>query len=386
MLNSLLLRPERLGDPLTLTVNFAGPIKAGEFLIDAKLVRSNRSTQHWAVQLFQGEDRDPLVSAIAVFATRRPTWGLTEAVPPPVAGPQAGEPQGPFANLAWPHMYDMRYVRGHTLEQNPGSVTHSWIRDAPPRDMDFASLTAIADAFFPRIFLRRPREVPIATVSLNIYFHVDARGAFGSWPTTRAGGCARSRLSRGLLRSAWRAMGRGRSAGHHPTDRLVQGVTCTESGEGDHAGCYNAGTKANRLPEYAKITSASTHAETPPMHAKTKYIFIASMDIDPDKEALFNEVYDTEHVPFVLKVPGVLSATRTKTEPLSMVLGGERKTIVAEGEPRYSAMYELESAEVLVSDAWAKAVEQGRWPAEVRPHTRNRRHVLRKVILSKVNS
>jgi hypothetical protein len=29
------------------------------------------------------------------------------------------------------------------------------------------------------------------------------------------------------------------------------------------------------------------------------------MDVDPDKEALFNEVYDTEHVPNLLKVPGV---------------------------------------------------------------------------------
>ena len=119
------------------------------------------------------------------------------------------------------------------------------------------------------------------------------------------------------------------------------------------------------------------------MHPKTKYLFIASMDIDPDKEALFNEVYDTEHVPLVLKVPGVLSAMRTTAEPLRMFIGGETKTIVAEGEARYSATYELESAEVLVSEAWARAVDAGRWPTEVRPFTRNRRHVLRKVLSAK---
>jgi hypothetical protein len=34
---------------------------------------------------------------------------------------------------------------------------------------------------------------------------------------------------------------------------------------------------------------------------------------------------------------------------------------------------------VLTSDAWAKAVEVGRWPSQVRPYTRNRRHVLRKL-------
>jgi hypothetical protein len=79
-------------------------------------------------------------------------------------------------------------------------------------------------------------------------------------------------------------------------------------------------------------------------------------------------------------VPGVLSAVRVTTEPLTMMLGGERKTLVAEGEPRYSAIYELESAEVLLSEAWARAVEKGRWPAEVRPYTRNRRHVLKKIL------
>jgi len=115
------------------------------------------------------------------------------------------------------------------------------------------------------------------------------------------------------------------------------------------------------------------------MHPKTKYIFIASMDVTPEKDALFNELYDTEHVPLLLKVPGVLSAIRVTTEPLTMFVAGERKTLVAQGEPRYSAIYELESADVLVSDAWAKAVDQGRWPTEVRPYVSNRRHVLKKV-------
>jgi hypothetical protein len=116
------------------------------------------------------------------------------------------------------------------------------------------------------------------------------------------------------------------------------------------------------------------------MAAQARYIFIASMDVDPAKEDLFNELYDTEHVPLLLKVPGVLSAKRYKSEPLTMSIGGERKTIVIEGEPRYSAVYELESAEVLTSEAWAKAVDKGRWVTEVRPYIRNRRLVLRKLM------
>jgi len=116
------------------------------------------------------------------------------------------------------------------------------------------------------------------------------------------------------------------------------------------------------------------------MHPKTRFLFTASMDVDPAKEALFNEVYDTEHIPELLKVPGVLAIARYTLGPLKMSIGGEVKTIVAEGEPKYSATYELESAEVLTSAAWAKAVEEGRWPAQVRPYTRNRRHTLRKLM------
>ena len=112
------------------------------------------------------------------------------------------------------------------------------------------------------------------------------------------------------------------------------------------------------------------------MPIQTKYIFSAAMDVEPDKDALFNEVYDREHVPLLLKVPGVVSVARFKRQELTLLIGGERKTVVVENEPEYNAIYEIESPEVLVSDAWGKAIEQGRWPGQVRPHTKNRRHIL----------
>ena len=112
------------------------------------------------------------------------------------------------------------------------------------------------------------------------------------------------------------------------------------------------------------------------MPIQTRYLFSAAMDVEPAKEPLFNEVYDGEHVPLILKVPGVIAAARFKKQELTMILGGERKTIVFEHEPAYNALYELESPEVLTSEAWAKAVDQGRWPGQVRPYTKNRRHVL----------
>ena len=112
------------------------------------------------------------------------------------------------------------------------------------------------------------------------------------------------------------------------------------------------------------------------MPLQTRYLFSAAMSVQADKDAIFNEVYDREHVPSLLKVPGVIAVARFTSEPVTMMIGGERKTIVIESEPTYNALYEIESPEVLTSDAWAKAVEEGRWPAQVRPYTSNRRHVM----------
>lgn len=112
------------------------------------------------------------------------------------------------------------------------------------------------------------------------------------------------------------------------------------------------------------------------MPMQTKYLFSAAMDVQPDHEAVFNEVYDREHVPTLLKVPGVIAVARFRAEPVTMIIGGQKKTIVIENEPRYQALYEIESPAVLTSDGWAKAVDAGRWPEHVRPFTLNRRHVL----------
>jgi hypothetical protein len=72
----------------------------------------------------------------------------------------------------------------------------------------------------------------------------------------------------------------------------------------------------------------------------TKYLFVASMDVDPDKEELFNEVYDTEHVPNLLMVPGVHAVTRLKGEPFTVSIGGAEQQVTHTG-PRYSALYEI---------------------------------------------
>ena len=116
------------------------------------------------------------------------------------------------------------------------------------------------------------------------------------------------------------------------------------------------------------------------MPLAAKYLFIVAMDVAKDKEALFNEVYDTEHVPELKKVPGVKAVTRLRTEPAAFNIGGERKVLDGAGHATYLALYELDSPDVLLSEEWAIAGEKGRWAKEVRPHTTNRSHIVRKVI------
>jgi hypothetical protein len=180
VLNAILQHPARLGEPVALTVNYAGPIQDGEFDIEVEVFRTNRATQHWSLRLVQGRERTPALSATAVTALRRAAW----------SGPELGMPVVPpfdslprahidLAGVPWTARYDMRFVRG-ALSLDPAtpasgdSHTEVWMRDQPPRPLDLASLCAMCDGFFPRIFLRRPGFVPAGTVSMTVYFHADA--------------------------------------------------------------------------------------------------------------------------------------------------------------------------------------------------------------------
>src|SRR3954451_23246097 len=72
ILRALIDHPQHSGDPLSLTVNFCAPIGQGVFDLDLRLVKANRSTQHWSIELSQ-DGADVATLATAVFADRRPS-------------------------------------------------------------------------------------------------------------------------------------------------------------------------------------------------------------------------------------------------------------------------------------------------------------------------
>lgn len=178
LLQAACLHPDRLGEPVALTVNFAAPVADGEIRFLARAARTNRSTQHWLIEARQGEGT--VATATAVLALRRETWSATEAVMPQGLAPAAALERMPLKGLMpWPHRYDMRFTEGafpavFDEQEQSHSRSSLWVRDDPPRPMDFVSLAALCDSFFPRIYVRRRRRVPIGTVTLTTYFHADS--------------------------------------------------------------------------------------------------------------------------------------------------------------------------------------------------------------------
>jgi hypothetical protein len=177
LLNAALSHPARQGDPLALTVNYAAPIADGDFRVSAMPARSNRSTQHWSMALLR--DDELLTTATAVLAQRRDTWTATDAGFPQAPDWTALERTAPAKVAAWTSRYSLRFARGGDLtatpaQENADSTSLVWVQDDPPRPLDFLSLAAICDVFYPRIFIRRPVFVPAGTVSMTVYFHADA--------------------------------------------------------------------------------------------------------------------------------------------------------------------------------------------------------------------
>ena len=178
IVRAIMDHPQRLGEPLSLTVNYAGALTEGPFELQVTPVRTNRSTQHWIIEAHQSEG--VVATATAVFAVRRETWSDVEAVMPAnVPAPETLTRMPVKGMPAWPQRYDMRFVEGafpaaFDEQEQAHSRSTLWVRDEPERAMDFASLVAISDSFFPRIYIRRRRRALIGTVTLTTYFHADS--------------------------------------------------------------------------------------------------------------------------------------------------------------------------------------------------------------------
>jgi hypothetical protein len=76
--------------------------------------------------------------------------------------------------------------------------------------------------------------------------------------------------------------------------------------------------------------------------ARAQALFLACGDVPAEHEAEFNRWYDSEHIPLLAGVTGVL---------------GARRFFDPRGKPRYIALYELADAGVPGSRGWQAALE-----------------------------
>jgi len=111
ILRALIDHPQRAGDPLALTVNYCAPIAKGPFDLDVRLVKANRSSQHWSVELSQGGG-EVATLATAVFAERRPSWSH-QPVERPTAKPFEEIQPFPKIKPTWANQYDFRFTEGY---------------------------------------------------------------------------------------------------------------------------------------------------------------------------------------------------------------------------------------------------------------------------------
>jgi hypothetical protein len=88
------------------------------------------------------------------------------------------------------------------------------------------------------------------------------------------------------------------------------------------------------------------------MKSEKHILLIVRIDVKPEMEEEFNRWYNEEHIPTLLKIPGVLWAKRA---------------INTGKGPKYIAVYEHENIEVQNSEPYRKAA-QTEWTRRIEPH------------------
>ncbi len=83
---------------------------------------------------------------------------------------------------------------------------------------------------------------------------------------------------------------------------------------------------------------------------ESRSLMLVRVDISPEVEAEWNKWYDEVHLPDILRVPGFISGRRYRT---------------VESSPKYMALYELESVDVVRSEAFQRARGWGKFAPHI---------------------
>ena len=100
------------------------------------------------------------------------------------------------------------------------------------------------------------------------------------------------------------------------------------------------------------------------------YLYLVQLDVPQHIEPELHRIYDEEHIPHLLEVPGCLGCTRFR------VVGGD-----VEGAPRFTAIWEMARPDITGlygpnGAAWAKAAARSDFVHRISPHVTKRSHLI----------
>ncbi|MGB0507604.1 MAG: acyl-CoA thioesterase [Pikeienuella sp.] len=173
LLNAVVSDERRMGEPVSLTVNFCASVVVGDLTVQTKLQRAGKYTQHWSLELTQNDQI--CATASVVTGTRGDVFAMQSAGAPDVPKFEDCTPI-PEYPVKWMGRYDMRFVEGQpefaSKQHDPLGSPYAavWLRDNPDRTLDAVALASLADCFFPRLLHIRGTVVPFATVSMTTHF------------------------------------------------------------------------------------------------------------------------------------------------------------------------------------------------------------------------
>lgn len=159
--------------PSSLSIDFIGAIGPGAVRAAPAVVGTTRTTRF--VRVLTTQAGRPCASSSVIFSMRRATQPIDAAVMPPCASPAGLERWSSQAGPnTWVERFDLRFAAGTPFTPNAGLRSLIWTRLDDTSPDPYATLAAMADASFPRIFFHFAEATPIATLTMSVHFHADA--------------------------------------------------------------------------------------------------------------------------------------------------------------------------------------------------------------------
>jgi hypothetical protein len=98
-----------------------------------------------------------------------------------------------------------------------------------------------------------------------------------------------------------------------------------------------------------------------PIVDSAPFCMMVTFEIAPEDEAEFNDIYDNDHIPNILKLDGVVEVVRFRD-----AAPNEKGWLV------YSALYFLTRENLHETAEWKKMSDLGRWAPVIRPKVKSR--------------